>query len=110
DPSPIPAATADLAVAGAVRLLRGEGADVAGSYLAAGCACRGADGGLCHARGRAFENGRLRVLALFAADASARQRSIYAADLHLKRGGGHLHILRGIGPGGHEETHRLFFG
>ena len=41
-----PAEHADLAVAGLLRLLRGEDADVAGPHLAAGRACRGADGGL----------------------------------------------------------------
>ena len=63
--------TADLAVARLLRLLRGQGADVAGAYLAARRACRGADRGLGHPGGRAAEDGRLRLHPLLAADAAA---------------------------------------
>ena len=62
------AGAADLAVAGLLRLLRGQGADVAGAYLAARRACRGADRGLGHPRRRAAEDGRLRLPPLLAAD------------------------------------------
>ena len=61
------AGAADLAVARLLRLLRRQGADVAGAYLAAGRACRGADRGLGDPGGRAAEDGRLRLHPLLAA-------------------------------------------
>jgi NADH:ubiquinone oxidoreductase subunit 4 (subunit M) len=51
-------------MAGLLRLLRGEDADVAGAHLAAGCARRGADGGLGHPGRHPVEDGRLRLPAL----------------------------------------------
>ena len=60
-------AYADLAVPGVLRLLRGEGADVAGAHLVAGRACGGADGRLGYPGGRAAEDGGLRVPALLRA-------------------------------------------
>jgi NADH-quinone oxidoreductase subunit M len=42
----VPGGSADLAVAGLLRLVRGEDADVAGAHLVARCARSGADGGL----------------------------------------------------------------
>ena len=68
----VPGGDADLAVPGLPRLLRGEGADVAGAHLAAGRACRGADRRLGHPGRRAAEDGRLRFPALLGADAADR--------------------------------------
>ena len=59
-----------LAVARLLRLLRGQGADVAGPHLAARRPRRGADGGLGDPGRRAAEDGRLRLPALLAADAA----------------------------------------
>ena len=73
---------ADLAVARLLRLLRGEGADVAGPYLAARRACRGADRGLGHPRRRALEDGRLWLHPLLAADAAGRLGLFHAVRLH----------------------------
>src|SRR3546814_9559409 len=64
----LPGPDADLAVARLLRLLRGEGADVAGAYLAARRPRRGADRGLGDPGRRAAEDGRLRLPALLAAD------------------------------------------
>ena len=55
------------------RLLRGQGADVAGPHLAAGRACGGADRRLRHPRRRAAEDGRLRLPPLQPADAARRR-------------------------------------
>jgi NADH-quinone oxidoreductase subunit M len=60
--------SADLAVPGLLRELRGEDADVAGPHLAARRARAGADGGFGHPGGRAAEDGRLRLHPLLAAD------------------------------------------
>jgi len=67
----VPRSLQDLGMAGVLRFLRGEDADVAGSYLAAGRACRGADRRLGDPGGDPFEDGRLRLPALLAADVSA---------------------------------------
>src|SRR5476649_1820276 len=50
-----------LAVAGLLRLVRGEGSDVAGPHLVARRARRGADGGLGRPGRRAAEDGRVRI-------------------------------------------------
>ena len=76
------------------RLLRGEGADVAGPHLAAGRACRGADGRLRHPRRRAAEDGRLRLLPLLPADAAGGERDLRAADLRALRRRRGLHLAR----------------
>ena len=72
--TPMPRGHAELAVPRLLRLVRGEGADVAGAHLAARRACRGADRRLGHPGRRAAEDGRLRVPALLGADAAARPR------------------------------------
>ena len=59
-----------MAVVGLLREFRGEDADVAGAHMAARRARPGADGGVGHIGRRAPENGRLRLLALLAADVS----------------------------------------
>ena len=79
------AANADVAVAGVLRLLRGENADVAGAHLVAGRACRGADGGLGDPGGDPAENGRLWLHPLLAADVPGRLGSIRAAGLRACR-------------------------
>ena len=55
-------------LAGLLRVLRGENADVAGAHLVAGCARAGADGRLCRAGGDPVEAGRLRLPAVQPAD------------------------------------------
>ncbi len=75
------AADADLAVPGVLRLLRGQGADVAGAHLAAGRACGGADRRLGDPGRRAAEDGRLRLPALLGADAAAGRAAFRAADV-----------------------------
>ena len=76
-----PGRAAEMAVARLLRLVRGQGADVAGAYLAARRACRGADRGLGDPRRRAAEDGRLRLRPLLAADVPARLGLFHAADL-----------------------------
>ena len=70
------ARSAEVAVARLLRLVRGEDADVAGAYLAARRACRGADGGLGDPGRHPVEDGRLRLPALLAADVPGRLASI----------------------------------
>ena len=65
---------ADLAVAGLLRLVRGEDADVAGAHLAAGRPRRGADRRFGDPGRHPAEDGRLRLPALLAADVPGRQR------------------------------------
>ncbi len=67
---------ADGAVVGVLRLVRGEDADVAGAYLAAGCPRRGADRGLGHPRRHPAEDGRLRLPAVLAADVPGGVRPV----------------------------------
>ena len=64
------------ALARHVRLVRGQGADVAVPHLAARRARRGPDRGLRAPGGRAPEAGRLRLPALLAADAARRLEPI----------------------------------
>jgi NADH-quinone oxidoreductase subunit M len=66
------AGPADLGLARVLRLFAGEAADVAGPYLAARRARRGADRRVGDPRRHPVEDGRLRFLALFAADVSRR--------------------------------------
>ena len=76
-----PPESAEMAVARVFRLVRGQGADVAGAHLAARRACRGADRRLGHPGRRAAENGRLRVHPLLAADVPAGLGVFHAADV-----------------------------
>ena len=69
--SRVPALAADLGLVRVPRLVRGQDADVAGPYLAARRACRGADRRLGHPRRDPVEDGRLRLPALLAADVPA---------------------------------------
>ena len=57
-----------------LRRVRGEGADVAGAHLVAGCARRSADRRLGDPGGHHAEDGRLRLPALLAADHAGCQR------------------------------------
>ena len=68
-------ARADLAVAGLLRLLRGEDADVAGAHLAARRPRRGADRRLGDPGRHPPEDRRLRLPALLACRCSRRPRS-----------------------------------
>src|SRR3546814_8422788 len=83
-----------LAVAGVLRLLRRQGADVAGAHLAAGCPCRGTDGRLGDPGRRAAEDGRLRVPAVLDPDVPRGVRHLRAAGLCAQRGGGDLNLAR----------------
>ena len=76
DAHSFPRRPAELAVARLLRLVRGQGADVAGAHLAARRPCRGADRGLGDPGRRAAEDGRLRLPALLAADAARSPRPI----------------------------------
>ncbi len=105
-----PVGDAELAVPRLLRLVRGEGADVAGAHLAARCACRGADRRLGHPGRRAAEDGRLRLPALLGADAAAGLGAFRAVDLHPVGRRGDLHLAGRAGAGGHEEADRLFLG
>ena len=106
----LPFTLAVLAVARLLRLVRGQGADVAGPYLAARRPRRGADGGLGHPGRRAAEDGRLRLPALLAADAARGVAVLRAAGLRAVDRRGDLHLAGGAGAGGHEEADRLFVG
>ena len=78
----LPARGADVAVAGLLRQLRGQDADVAGAHLAARRARPGADRRLGDPRRRAAQDGRLRLHPLLAADVPRRLGAIRAAGLH----------------------------
>ena len=65
-----------LAVPGLLRLVRRQGADVAGPYLAARRPRRGADRGLGHPGRRAAEDGRLRLPAASRSRCCPRRRNI----------------------------------
>jgi NADH-quinone oxidoreductase subunit M len=80
DGEPRRAVDADMAVAGVLRQLCGQDADVAGAYVAARCARRGADGGFGYSGGRAAENGRLWIPAVLAADHAGRER-VFRSDM-----------------------------
>ena len=78
---------ANLAVAGVFRLLRGQGADVAGAYLVAGRPCRGPHRRLGDSRRGPAENGRLRVFALFHPDVPTGLGRFRAAGVRAVGGG-----------------------
>ena len=101
---------ADLALARALRLLRGQAADVALPYLAARRPCGGADRGLGDPRRHPAEDGRLRLPPLLAADAARRERLLRALRLFAERGRDYLHVACGADAAGHEEADRLFLG
>ena len=69
----VPARLAEMGVVCLLCLVCGEDADVAGAYLAAGRACRSADRWLGYSCRHPFENGRLRVLTVLAADVPGGQ-------------------------------------
>ena len=104
------AGDAELAVAGLLRLVRGEDADVAGAHLAARRACRGADRGLGDPGRHPAEDGRLRLHPLLAADVPGRLALFRAADLRPVDHRDRLHLAGRAGAGGHEEADRLFVG
>src|SRR5579863_925483 len=106
----LPVRPAEMAVARLLRLLRRQGADVAGAHLAAGRACRGSDRGLGHPRRHSLEDGRLRLHPLLAADVPARLALLHAADFQPLRHRRHLHLAGRLGADRHEEAGRLFLG
>ena len=71
-----PVRGADLAVAGVLRQLRGQDADVAGAHLAARRARPGADRGLGDPGRRAAQDGRLRLHPLQPADVPRGERAV----------------------------------
>ena len=108
--NPIDLPVQKLAVARDVRLVRGQGADVAVPHLAARRACRGADRGLGAAGGRAPEARRLRLPALLAADAARRLGLLRAVHLRAVGRRDHLHLAGRADADRHEEADRLLVG
>ena len=106
----IPAGSADLAVAGVLRVVRGEAADVAGAHMVARCARRGADGWLGGAGGRAAEDGRLRLPAVLAADVPGSVDAVPAADVCAERDRDRLRVAGRVPADGHQEADGLFVG
>src|SRR6201999_3387701 len=82
----------DLAVAGLLRLLRGEDADVAGAYVVARRPRRGADRRLGDPGGHPAEARRLRLHALQPADVPSGLASVRAAGLLAVGDRGRLHL------------------
>ena len=80
-----PGAGADLAVAGLLRQLRGQDADVAGPHLAARRARAGADRGLGDPGGRAAQDGRLRLHPLLLPMFPEASRAVRLAGLRRCR-------------------------
>ena len=105
-----PRVAPDLGLVRLPRFVRGQDADVAVPHLAAGRPCRGADRGFGHPRRDPLEIGRLRLLALLAADVPASLGRSGAADLRDVGRCNHLHLAGRTGAGGREEAHRLFVG
>ena len=66
--------SADLGMAGLLRIVCGEDADVAGPHLATRCPCGSADRRLGHPGGDPLKDGRLWFPAILAADVSGRRR------------------------------------
>ena len=98
---------AEMAMAGFLRLVRGQGSDVAGPHLVARCPRRGADRRFGNPRRHTIEDGRLWFYSLFAADVSARLQLLYATDLHPERHCCDLHLISGACADRHEEARRL---
>ena len=99
---------AEVAVDRLFCILRGEGSDVAVSYLAAGCPCRGADGRLSLACGRAPEDGRLWVPAVFDPHAARRHGVLYALHIRHQRNCHRLCVASRDDAARHEKTCGLF--
>ena len=107
----LPAATADLAVARLLRLLRGQDADVAGAHLAAGRPRRGADRRLGDPGRHPPEDGRLRLPALLAADVPGRHRVEFTPLVFALSVVAIVYTsLVALAQDRHEEADRLFVG
>ena len=106
----LPARGADLAVAGLLRQLRGQDADVAGPHLAARRPRPGADRGLGDPRRRAAQDGRLRLHPLQPADVPRSLGRVRAVRVRAQRDRGGLHLAGRAGAARHEEADRLFVG
>ena len=74
--------------------VRGEGADVAGAHLVAGCACGGADGRLRGAGGHHAEDGRIRLPAFLAADRARCEPRARLAHHRALADRGRVHRVR----------------
>ena len=104
-PLPLGAQIADLHRV--FRGVRSQGADVAGAYVAAGCARRGADRRFRGACGDHAEARRLRFPATVPADRARREpRACRFRDRAVADRGG-LHRARRAGAGRYEEADRL---
>ncbi|KAG0184175.1 hypothetical protein DFQ28_011653 [Apophysomyces sp. BC1034] len=104
------AATRHDAAGAAVRRIlprvRREGADVAGAYMVAGCARRGADRRLRRAGGDHAEARRVRLPAFLVADRAGCEPPARAGRDYAVAGRGDLYRLRRAGAGRHEEARR----
>src|SRR5260370_29112442 len=97
-----------MAVAGLLRRLRGQGADVAGAHLAARRPCRGADRRVGDPRRGAVEDGRVRVRPLLVADVSARLGLFHPDDVRALRDRGDLTLDSRHRPDRTESAYRIF--
>ena len=82
-----------MVVASFLRVVCGEGADVASAYLAAGCPCRGSNGGFSDLGWCIAEDGRIWLPAFLAADVAGCLGVFHTAGLHLERHRCDLHIF-----------------
>ena len=85
-----------------------KGADVAGAYLVAGRARRGADRRFGDPGGDHAEDGCLRLPALLASDHARRFARARGPDDRAVAHRGGVHRPGGADAGGHEEAHRVF--
>jgi hypothetical protein len=97
-------------VAGVLRLLRGQGAHVAGPHLVAGRPRGGAHRGLGDPGRRALEDGRLWLPQVLPAHDARRLGLLHAAGVFPLGRRGDLHLPGGAGPRGYEEADRLLLG
>ena len=101
---------AEAGVRGVPGRVRGEGADVAGAHLAAGCARGGTDRGLGDPRRDHAQARRIRLRALQPADRAGCERGAGDADDRAVAGGDRVRGVRGAGAAGHEEADCVLVG
>src|SRR5665213_3499235 len=93
-----------MAVAGHAGVVRHQGTDVAGPYLAARRARPGADLRLGHPGRHPAEDGRLRLSPVLAPHAARSLALFRAADFLLKPHGHHLYLAGGADAARYEKT------
>ena len=76
-----------------------ENADVAGAYLAARCACGGADGGVGYSGRCVAEDGRIWLPALFSSHVPGCKPVLHADGVRPERRSDHLHFSSRTGAG-----------